>query len=71
MSSIATPDPVIVERTRDAWQRYADELRDLSGAEYETAEREAVLASPVVAAAIEAFPDAELIGWNNVRSNQA
>lgn len=41
MSSIATPDPVIVERTRDAWQRYADELRDLSGAEYETAEREA------------------------------
>jgi DNA polymerase-3 subunit gamma/tau len=28
-------------------------------------EREAVLASPVVAAALEAFPDAELIGWNN------
>ena len=37
----------------------------------ETAEREAVLRSPVVAAAIHAFPDAELIGWTNVRSNQA
>ncbi|ODP37373.1 DNA polymerase III subunit gamma/tau [Sphingomonas turrisvirgatae] len=29
------------------------------------AEREAVLNSPVVAAAFEAFPDAELIGWTN------
>ena len=41
MSTIAPQDPVIVERTRDAWQRYADELRDLSGAEYEAAERDA------------------------------
>ena len=41
MSIAAPQDPVIVERTRDAWQRYADELRDLSGAEYEAAEREA------------------------------
>ena len=32
-------------------------------AEREAAERDAVLASPVVAAALEAFPDAELIGW--------
>lgn len=32
------------------------------------AEREAVLASPLVAAAIRAFPEAELIGWNR-RSN--
>ncbi|MGK6356920.1 DNA polymerase III subunit gamma/tau [Sphingomonas sp. DT-207] len=29
----------------------------------DAAEREAVLASPVVAAAMQAFPDAELIGW--------
>lgn len=29
----------------------------------EQAERDAVLASPMVAAAMEAFPDAELIGW--------
>lgn len=41
MSTIAPQDPVIVERTRDAWQRYADDLRDLSGAAYEAAEREA------------------------------
>jgi DNA polymerase-3 subunit gamma/tau len=36
----------------------------------EAAERDAVLRSPVVAAAMEAFPDAELIGWTK-RSNQA
>ncbi len=41
MSIAAPQDPVIVERTRDAWQRYADELRNLSGAAYEAAEREA------------------------------
>jgi len=35
------------------------------------AERNAVLASPLVAAALESFPDAELIGWNRNRSNQA
>ena len=40
-------------------------------AERAAAEREAVLRSPVVAAAMEAFPDAELIGWSNTRSNQA
>jgi DNA polymerase-3 subunit gamma/tau len=34
----------------------------------EAAEREAVLASPVVAAAMQAFPDAELIGWNKTGS---
>ena len=28
------------ERSRDAWQRYADRLRDLSGPAYEQAERE-------------------------------
>jgi DNA polymerase-3 subunit gamma/tau len=32
------------------------------------AERADVLASPLVAAAFEAFPDAELIGWTNQRS---
>ncbi|WP_431470727.1 DNA polymerase III subunit gamma/tau [Sphingosinithalassobacter sp. LHW66-3] len=37
----------------------------------EASEREAVLRSPVVAAALEAFPDAELIGWNRPRSKQA
>ncbi len=37
----------------------------------QAAERDAVLRSPVVAAAIEAFPDAELIGWTHIRSNQA
>ena len=37
----------------------------------EAAEREAVLRSPVVAAALEAFPDAQLIGWSKTRSNQA
>jgi DNA polymerase-3 subunit gamma/tau len=35
----------------------------------QSAEREAVLKSPVVAAAMEAFPDAELIGWSKIRSN--
>ncbi|AQR72563.1 DNA polymerase III subunit gamma/tau [Sphingomonas sp. LM7] len=48
----------------------APTLREQAAAN-EAAERAAVLGSPVVAAAMEAFPDAELIGWNNVRSNQA
>ena len=34
----------------------------------EAAEREAVLASPVVAAAMAAFPEAELIGWSKTGS---
>jgi DNA polymerase-3 subunit gamma/tau len=34
----------------------------------EAAEREAVLASPMVAAAMAAFPDAELIGWSKTGS---
>jgi len=34
----------------------------------EAAERDSVLRSPIVAAAIEAFPDAELIGWTRNRS---
>ena len=34
----------------------------------EQAERDAVLASPMVAAAMEAFPDAELIGWSKTGS---
>lgn len=38
----------------------------------EAAERDAVLRSPMVAAAFEAFPDAQLVGWTkNNRSNQA
>ncbi|NIJ20467.1 DNA polymerase-3 subunit gamma/tau [Sphingomonas naasensis] len=48
----------------------APTLREEAAAN-EAAERDAVLASPVVAAAIEAFPDAELIGWTKTRSNQA
>ncbi len=35
----------------------------------EAAEKAAVLASPVVAAAMEAFPGAELVGWKRSRSN--
>ncbi|MCW3835583.1 DNA polymerase III subunit gamma/tau [Sphingomonas canadensis] len=35
------------------------------------AERDAVLRSPMVAAAMEAFPDAELSGWTRTRSNVA
>ncbi|WP_084580476.1 DNA polymerase III subunit gamma/tau [Sphingomonas azotifigens] len=35
----------------------------------QAAEREAVLASPIVAAAIAAFPDAELIGWTKTGSD--
>jgi DNA polymerase-3 subunit gamma/tau len=34
----------------------------------QTAERDAVLRSPVVAAALEAFPEAELIGWSKTGS---
>ncbi len=48
----------------------APTLRELE-AEQAVAEREAVLRSPVVAAAMEAFPDAELIGWSKTRTNQA
>jgi DNA polymerase III subunit gamma/tau len=48
----------------------APTLREEAAAN-EAAEREAVLNSPVVAAALEAFPDAELIGWTNNRSMQA
>ena len=35
----------------------------------EAAERDAVLASPIVAAAMQAFPDAELIGWTKTGSD--
>ena len=35
----------------------------------EEAERNAVLNSPLVRAARDAFPEAELVGWSNVRSN--
>lgn len=38
---IPQQDPALDERTRDAWRRYADELRGLEGAEYEHAEHEA------------------------------
>ncbi|MEG3180353.1 DNA polymerase III subunit gamma/tau [Sphingomonas sp. LT1P40] len=41
-------------------------LAEIKAAEA-TAERDAVLRSPVVAAALEAFPDAELIGWTQDR----
>jgi DNA polymerase-3 subunit gamma/tau len=48
----------------------APTLREQAAAD-QAAEREAVLRSPLVAAAIEAFPEAELIGWSNTRSMQA
>ncbi len=39
MSIIAPQqDHALEQRTRDAWQRYADDLRDLGGARYEDAE---------------------------------
>ena len=38
---IPQQDPALDEHTRDAWRRYADELRGLEGAEYERAEHEA------------------------------
>lgn len=41
MSTIAPQDPIVAERTREAWERYAAALRGLSGAEYEAAEHEA------------------------------
>lgn len=41
MSTIAPQDPAIVERTREAWERYADELRNLTGAAYEATEARA------------------------------
>jgi DNA polymerase-3 subunit gamma/tau len=41
-------------------------LAEIKGAEA-AAERDAVLRSPVVAAALEAFPEAELIGWTPLR----
>jgi DNA polymerase-3 subunit gamma/tau len=42
-------------------------LREIE-AENAAAERNAVLSSPLVAAALEAFPDAELIGWSKTGS---
>ncbi|NML04594.1 DNA polymerase III subunit gamma/tau [Sphingomonas sp. G-3-2-10] len=42
-------------------------LREIE-AENAAAERNAVLSSPLVAAALEAFPDAELIGWTKTGS---
>jgi DNA polymerase-3 subunit gamma/tau len=45
----------------------APTLREQQAA-HEAAERDAVLRSPVVAAAMEAFPDAELIGWTKTGS---
>ncbi len=44
-------------------------LREEQAAQ-EAAEREAVLQSPIVAAAMQAFPEAELIGWSKTRSNR-
>ena len=38
--TVPQKDQELQERTREAWQRYADRLRELSGAEYEQAERE-------------------------------
>lgn len=38
---IPQQDPALDESTRDAWRRYAAELRGLEGTEYERAEHEA------------------------------
>jgi hypothetical protein len=38
---IPQQDPALEERTREAWQRYVEELRDLEGAAYDAAETEA------------------------------
>jgi hypothetical protein len=38
--TVPQQDQALEARTREAWQRYADRLRDLSGAPYEQAERE-------------------------------
>ena len=38
--TVPQKDQALEERTREAWQRYADRVRDLSGAEYEQTERE-------------------------------
>jgi hypothetical protein len=45
---------------------FLDDQREDAVAE---AERQAVLASPIVQAAMEAFPDAELIDWPNKRNS--
>lgn len=50
-------------RLRSVEGASAPTLREEQAAS-EAAEREAVLRSPVVAAAMQAFPDAELIGWS-------
>ncbi|CAB4862398.1 unannotated protein [freshwater metagenome] len=41
MSIVAPNDTEAEQRTREAWQRYAEELRDLSGAAYVEAENDA------------------------------
>ena len=38
--TVPQQDQALEERTREAWQRYADRLRGRSGADYEQAERE-------------------------------
>ena len=38
--TVPQQDQVLEEHTREAWQRYADRLRDLSGAAYVQAEAE-------------------------------
>ena len=85
VASAATPLPVdflrdLGEALKDAtgrtWKVSADAapgaptLAEQAAAAKE-ADRAAVLASPLVAAALEHFPDAELIGWTNPRSETA
>ena len=38
--TVPQQDQALEERTREAWQRYAERVRDLTGAEYERAEHE-------------------------------
>jgi DNA polymerase III subunit gamma/tau len=57
-------------RVRCVEDASAPTLREEAAAS-EAAERDAVLRSPLVAAAMESFPEAELIGWTNTRSMSA
>jgi hypothetical protein len=41
MTTFAPHDPQLDERTREAWSTYRDQLADLTGRDYDTAEAEA------------------------------
>ncbi|MGJ3649714.1 DNA polymerase III subunit gamma/tau [Sphingomonas sp. GlSt437] len=62
--------------TGQVWRISVEELAGAPSvreaeAEARTAALEAVRRAPIVAAALETFPDAEITGWDDTRSNQA